>query len=856
VAIKVLPQSLVADPDRVARFEREARALASLAHPNVAALFEVGRQDGVRFLVMELAPGETLAARISRGPLPVREALPIALQIAEALEAAHDHGIVHRDLKPANVMVGAEERVKVLDFGLAKALEPGSGTAGAADLAHSPTLTAGATVGGVLLGTAGYMSPEQARGRPADRRSDVWAFGVVLLEMLTGRSAFAGETLSDTLAAVLRGEPDLAALPPGVPAVVRRLLARCLRKEPRRRLQAIGDARVVLEDALAGVAEDADLDAGRKARRAGWRRALPWAIATVAIAVAVFALFRVAPSAERGAAGPRRLSIFGLAVGDTGVAISPDGRQVVAADPDPAAPRLLRRRLDSFETEPIAGTENGFNPFFSPDGGSVGFFAAQRLCVVPAAGGPRRCLADAAGLATGSWGPSGTIVFSHQPTDAGGGLLRIAVGGAAGSEWLTRVDSGAGERAHGYPQVLPDGRHVLFTAFGRSADSVVVVPLTGGEPRVVLRGARRGRSVGSGHLVYVDSGTGAVYAAPFDLARLAVVGEGVEVLRGSMPTSDLVPAFEVSEEGTLIYSGAAEADDALTVDRVDRSGRTETLIEAASWICPRVSADGSLLLLRRVGLPDCHLWLFDLERRALTRMTDQGDDHLPLWSPDGGAIIFSRSPPDSNERQVFAQSLDGGPAAPIDGVPRGVFATAVSFDGRYLTLEPDDRSARDILVHDRETGATEPWLATAADERDPAFSPDGRFLAYTSNETGRAEVYVRPFPGPGRKQVISTAGGGVALWSRQGRELFYVQGATLMRVPVTADAAFTAGSPEPLFTDPLVDWNTALSYDVMPDGDSFVVVRRRPGNEPVRELRVVLDWFAELERLAPRRDDR
>jgi eukaryotic-like serine/threonine-protein kinase len=860
VAIKVLPAAFVADPDRVARFEREARVLASLTHPSIASIYEVGRDDGTHFLVMELAQGETLADRIARGALPPAEALPIALQIAEALEAAHERGIVHRDLKPANVMVDREGRVKLLDFGLARALEVDSGEAAAAELADSPTLTRHSSLAGALLGTAAYMSPEQAGGSPADRRADVWAFGVLLFEMLAGRAAFGGESLSHVLAAVLKDEPPWSELPPGLPARLRELLRRCLRKPQRHRLQAIGDARVALEELLAG-REDPEPASTPASPPQRWSSALPWAMAALAaagmLAMLVMLLARAAPPA--GAPTLRRLTIAGISVSpSSSVAISPDGREIIAYDIRPGSPRLLRRRLDGFEVQPLPSGQNAFNPFFSPDGASVGFISDGQLCVAPLEGTGRRCLAAADGFATGAWGRDGTIVVSHTPQgEEAGGLLKVAAAGGEPAGWLTRIDRAAGERVHAYPQVLPDAKHVLFSIFG-AADALAVVPLAGGPPRALLAGARRGRWVASGHLVYEDGRSGVLRAVPFDLDRLSIAGESAEVLRSAAETSDGAMAFDVSEEGTLVYSPAGLLEDDLNVVRVDRAGRVADLVgEAGAWTQPRVAPDGASVLLRRTQQPDCHIWLFDLGRKTLTRLTAEGDNHDPHWLQGGAAILFSRRSPATRGREAFSQPLDGGGADRLFETAFSAIAVAVAPGDRHVAVVHDERRGRnDILVFDRTAGRLVPFATSDADEDFPDISPDGRFVAFSSNETGRPEVYVQPLDGRGRKLPISVDGGTGALWSRDGRELFYTQGERLMRVAVTLEPGFAAGAPEMLFADPRLVFDRVRNYDVMPDGQSFVMVRKPERDMPTRELRVVTGWFSELERLAPRRGTR
>jgi serine/threonine-protein kinase len=856
VALKVLPEAFARDPERLARFEREAKVLASLNHPAIAHIHGLEESDGTLALVMELVEGPTLAERLERGPLALGEALAVLLRIAEALESAHEKGIVHRDLKPQNVKVDDEGRVKVLDFGLAKALDDGNEGASRVDLGNSPTITRGATTDGLVLGTAAYMAPEQAKGRPVDRRADVWAFGVVAWECLTGRRLFAGDSVSETIAFLLTREPELDALPEGTPERVRNLLRRCLARDPHRRLQAIGDARIVLEEVLA--APDRPEPAARPAAAApGSRltRLLPWSIAALALAfAATIALRGRAPSAGADSP-PRRLEITGISVvQSSGVAIAPDGSEVIGYDLTPGRPHLLRRRLAEFEVRDVPGTANGFNPFYSPDGRSIGFFSDNELCVLALAGGGRRCLAEAQGFATGAWGEDGTIVFSHLPLDPGvaPGLWRIpAAGGEA--QRLTTADAAAGEREHGYPQVLPGGL-VLYVSFAETSTSLRVVPLAGGAPRVLLDNSRRARYARSGHLLFWDDAAGELRAVAFDARRGELRGSPVALGVGdsTFSTGDSVPAFEISREGTLVYSVGGQFEENFVVVRVGADGQVTPLVEElGSWAQPRVSPDGRILLLRRAAQPDCSLWAFDLERRSLSRISGAGDYHNPIWSPDGSSILISRDFGAGTNRQVYRQPADGGEATPFARAEFPSLAESISADGGWLALTRDNRRDRnDIFLHDLRSGTTRPWLVTDADEDFPAISPDGELVAYVSNETGRQEVYVRPLAGSAAKYPISPGGGTGPLWARDGRALFYAEGERLLRVPIATTPRFHAGAPVSVFHGTEYVWDRPGNYDRLPDGD-FVVVQRRGSPASERRLRVVLDLFAELERLAP-----
>ncbi len=857
VALKILPQSVAQDAERLARFEREAQLLAALNHPHIAAIYGVEDSTTTKALVLELVEGETLGERLGRGPLPVEETVEIARQIAEALEVAHERGIVHRDLKPQNIKLTGDGAVKVLDFGLAKALDPGAASQAPAQsptLMNSPTLTAAGTQMGVILGTAAYMAPEQAKGKAVDRRADIWAFGVVLWECLTGKPLFAADTVAETIGYVMTREPDAALLPRSTPAALRELIVRCLARDPRRRLQAIGEARVTLED----LAARRDTAAAPSAAATGARllAAAPWAIAAAALLLAAGLGLARRGAIPSSPLAPRRTEIVGLsAVASSNIAISPDGREIVAYDMTPSRPVLLRRALDSFDIRAIPGSESGFNPFFSPDGKALGFFANQKLCLLGAADASRRCLADAHGFASGSWGADGTIVYANLPKsdDPRAGLWRIAARGGEPAR-VTAIDRTAGERQHIYPQILPDGRNVLFSIVGERQNSIAVVPLDGGAPRRLIPDALRARYVHSGHLVYWDFTSGRVNAIPFDLRRLALAGAAVELDFVAAATGDQVPAFDVSDNGTLVYSISGQLDDDFTVERIDRSGRmTPMLSEHGSWAQPRLSPDGRVLLLRRAAQPDCSLWLFDLVRHSLQRLSIEGDTHNPLWLPDGERFLVSLQTPGRTNRQVHEQSLDNAAAPAIfaatDFAANG---ESVSADGRYLALTLDGRRERnDILVFDRQTGRTTPLLTSDYDEDHPAISPDGRFLAYAANDSGRSEVYVRPFQGPGGKYPISTNGGTGPQWSRDGRELFYAEGTKMMRVAVTTTPRFEAGEPTMLFETPDIVWERPRNYDVLADGSGFIVVRRGAATPLGRSLRVVFDWSSELARLAP-----
>ena len=842
VAIKVLPEAVAEDAERLARFQREAQVLAALNHPHIAAIYGLEKAGNVEALVLELVEGETLAEMIAAGPIPIDEALAIARQIADALEAAHEKGIVHRDLKPANVKITPEGKVKVLDFGLAKAL---TGDGSSPDVTSSPTLTARSTQAGVILGTAAYMSPEQARGKTVDKRADIFAFGALLYEMLAGRRAFEGETVSDTLAAVLKTDPDWSALPPGTPPAVRKVLRRCLERDRDRRLRDVADARIEMDEAPegeVGLAAPAAAASGRSRRLAFFAVA----VAAVLAGLAIWSLARARP-AEPGRV--YRLAIPGAACNALShAAISPDGRWVCWATPGEAMSQsvLMLRALDRFEERPLPGGEAGREPFFSPDSRSVAFFNERGLISVSLDGGAPQLLVPGID-GSGAWGRGGVIVFSGAEKN---GLQRINAGGGQPGP-LTTLDSALGERAHLWPAFLPDGRTVLFTIVLQDGFSIGAVDLASGRRHVVLSDASYGRYAANGYLLYWTAPTPTLMAAPLDPAKAQVTGAGVPVLQGLGSTMGRGSAcFDVSGNGTLIYRGGGNLEASNAVVSVDRKGAVAQLIESrSSWTQPRFSADGERVLVRKTATPNCDLWVFDHPRQTLTRLTTENDNHDPIWTPDGKRVTFHVTGSAKPQGLVWKPADGSGPAESL--LPDTDFLPGSwSGDGRLLALtRSDPATSSDIWVLSR-NGPPEakPFLQTKFKEEFPAFSPDGRYLAYTSNESGRDEVYVQAYPGPGGRWQISSAGGTGALWSRDGKELFYASGnRTMMAVAVATRPAFSASAPVELFSGKFV-WGRVANYDIAPDGKHFVMVQASEETTP--EMRVVVNWFEELARSA------
>jgi len=750
VAIKILPDAFAADPERLARFEREAKTLASLNHPHIAAIYAVEQSADLHALVMELVEGEDLSQRIARGAIPIDEALPIAKQVAEALEAAHEQGIIHRDLKPANIKVRSDGTVKVLDFGLAKAMEPTGAMSASASM--SPTITTPAmTLAGMILGTAAYMSPEQARGKTVDRRADIWAFGVVLYEMLAGQRLFAGEEISDTLAAVLKTAPDWQRLPAATPAGLRRLLQRCLEKDPRRRLQAIGEARVQIEDAVSRAPDGAGVPGVAPARpRSPWSSALPWTLAASTLVFAIawliaWAPWRVETPLDRPLVrldvdlGPD-VSLPALSDPGSFVLISPDGTRLVYASGTPK--KLFTRRLDQPNATELQGTQGAARPFFSPDGQWVGFVAGEKVNKIAVNGGAVVPLGDVANFAGATWGEDGRIVVSDA---FGKGLLRMPSGGGP-PEIVAGL--GTGEQTLALPQMLPGGKAILFAAFPTGADldknTIEVLTLTDHRRKVVVRGGQSPRylatSNGAGHLVYVNHAT--LFAVPFDLAMLETRGTAVPVL-DDVGYSDIGSGqFDVSGTGVLVYRRASDAGAGLlTVAWLDASGKTQPLLaKPGVYTRPSLSPDGQRLALEVTEGSGRDIWVYDWQRDAMTRVTFSGNVQDPVWSPDGRFIVFEAGAAGlSVTRSDGAgqpQSLTQSKSAqdPFSFTPDGkrlAFMeqkTGIKYSVWTVPLDGDGAGLR--------AGKPEAFLQTPADERHPAFSPDGRWLAYASDESG------------------------------------------------------------------------------------------------------------------------
>ena len=878
VAIKVLPDELSQDAERLARFQREAEVLATLNHSNIAAVYGLEKDGGFTAIVLELVGGETLAEIIARGRVALSDALPIARQIADALETAHDKGVVHRDLKPANIKVTPEGKVKVLDFGLAKMLEPKA----ASSLSVSPTLmSAYPTYAGVILGTAGYMSPEQARGKQVDRRADIWAFGCVLFEMLTGRQAFEGETVSDAVASILKNEPDWNALPVATPPHVRTLLRRCLQKDPQKRLPHIGSARLEIDEGSEAVAIDTALPIAQPAfarsRRLAW---IPGAVSGFAVGMTVV-LFLWRPLQTPRPAPPLRLSAelgadVSLAVGSSAtLALSPDGNTLAFVGDKAGKRELYVRRLGQLQSTRLAGTEDAIDPFFSPDGQWIAFFAAAKLKKISVAGGAALTLCDAGVTRGGAWGDDDNIVFSPDAFQ-GGSLRRV---NSAGGKVEPVTNVAQRESLPGlWPQVLPGARGIVYTATGSNITTlkleeanIVVQPLPTGAPKVVQRGGYYARYLPSGHLVYIHDGT--LFAATFDLDRLEMTSQPLPAVEGIMAYPN-VPGlgraqFAVSNTGTLVYlTGQSAGIDDVPIQWLTRDGKTTPLRPTpANWSDPQFAPDGRKLAVDINDGRQNDVWIYEWERDRLTHLTfDPANDAKPVWTPDGRRIVFVSTRDKSGAANLYWQRADGtGEIQRLTESNNGQLPGSWHPSGKYLAFhETNPQTGNDILILPMEGDEASGWkpgkptvfLKTPTNESEPMFSPDGRWLAYHSNESGRVEVFVRPFPGPGGKWQISAAGGAYPTWSRARHELFYTAPDNrIMVAPYTVEGdSFKADKPR-LWSERITQTRPRLrSFDLHPDGERFAVAAA-PADTPADARRdkvvFIFNFFDELRRIAP-----
>ena len=856
VAIKVLPEAFAHDPERLSRFQREAKMLAALNHPNIATIYGLEQANGTSYLVMELVSGETLADRVKReGAVPIEEALAIAKQIAEALEAAHEKGIIHRDLKPANVKVTPEGTVKVLDFGLAKAFE---GNAANDDPSNSPTLSMAATMHGVILGTAAYMSPEQAKGKAVDKRTDIWAFGCVLYELLSGKQAFHGEDVTDILAAVVRAEPDWQILPASTPIQVRNLLRRCLQKDKSVRMRDAGDARIEIQEALTAPTTAEMTTAVKSIRALSWRALIPGLGALLlGAAVAGLVVWNLKPAPSLSPRPVTRTVInlppdeelAGLNYGSA-VALSPDGMHLAYIAAQDGTQRLYLRAMDSLESKAVPGTEGALTPFFSPDSQWVGFFAGGKLEKVSVGGGAAVTLGGASATVTeASWGSQGMIAFAPERD---GPIQQVSDAGGA-AQPLTRLEKD--DRTQRWPEFLPGGKAVFFDSVSPSGIGQAAVQSIGtGQRRNLIQGGRQPRYALSGHLIYAQGEN--LMAMPFDLQRLTFTGVPVSVVEGVLRSryGDGAYQYSFSSTGSLVYvPGSPRANQSRLV-WVDRKGSEQPLAAPVhNYQFPRISPDGRRVAVT-ISEQERQIWLYDLSRDTLNRLTFEGDDNFdPAWTPDGKRIAFQLVKEGSSS--LFWQLANG--SGGLERLKTGEHALAPnswSPDGQllaYMELNPD--TGNDIWVLRLGDRKAQPFLQTQFNETSPQFSPDGRWLVYYSNESGRNEIYVQSYPGPGGKWQISTEGGTEPVWNRNGRELFYRSGSKIMAVDISTQPGFTAGKPRVLFEGPYLPTPvTFTNYDVSPDGQRFLMLKPNGQTQAApTQIVVVQNWFEELKQKVP-----
>jgi serine/threonine-protein kinase len=863
VAIKLLHDSFAKDPERLARFDREARLLASLNHSNIAAIHGLEEADGVKFLVLEYAPGETLARRLVKGPLPFRQVLEVGRQIAEALEAAHEKDIIHRDLKPENIKITPEGKVKVLDFGLAKALEearpPGSE-------AGTATITAEMTQAGTVMGTPAYMSPEQASGKAVDRRTDIWAFGCVMYEALTGKRTFPGTSTTAVLVGVLDRDPDWGALPATTPENVRLLLRRCLTKDPQGRLHDIADARLELEDALAG--RGAATVPAPQRHRIG--KPLLAGVATGLVIGAITVGIWTGRSA--GSAAPPRVVRFTIDLPpgqrivpswDTHFTFSRDSKTLAyLANAVTGIVGLHERRLDDIESRLRADGQGLRNPIYSPDGRWLATVDFNKALFVKTAlaGGARTPIAPIEMVFNGDWGPDGYIYWTNQLI---GAIIRTSENGGK-NEPVTELDVAKQERTHRYAKLLPGGKVLIFTVGSGGIDSyddarIDAFDRATKKRKPIVNGGTSPRYSPSGHIVYARAGS--LYAVPFDRSRLEATGMPVKVLDGVLMSINIGSAyFDISPAGDLAYAAGPKENGERTLQWVDRQGKaTQLPLPARSYLNPRISPDGKQLAVEVEGM-NHDFYVYDFDRAVMTKMTNDGMSHAPIWTPDGKHIAYRSwkggkmtlwwMPADrSTQPERLLTKLEG-------------WQQAVSFspDGKNLVFDQlgvERRPAIWVLPMegDREP---RPFAATEFPEGAGKFSPDGKWMVYCSMESAKAEIYVQPWPGPGPKIQISSEGGMDPVWRPDGKEIFYRNDRKMMAVAVSTQPLFKPGAPQLLWEGDYmfgpssgcgIKGTTTTSYDVSPDGRRFLMIRESDQKMYATKIIVVLNWVEDLKRM-------
>ena len=852
VAIKILSDHLADRAELRDRFEREAKTISSLNHPHICTLYDVGHQDGTDFLVMEYLEGETLAARLVKGPLPLDQVLKYAIEIADALDKAHRKGITHRDLKPGNIML-TKSGAKLLDFGLAKLKQE---VAPATPVSQLPTMKSAITGEGTILGTLQYMAPEQVEGKEADARTDIFAFGAVVYEMATGNKAFEGKSQASLIAAIMEREPPaMSSLQPMTPPALDRVVKRCLAKEPDERWQSAND----LANDLKWIGEGgspvttAPTPAAKGVHALG-RESLIFGLATLLLGATIASLatwnLKPSPSAPLRPVTrtminlPPGQQLAGLDSGPA-VALSPDGTHLAYVAHQGSDQQLYLRAMDSLEAKPVPGTEGAISPFFSPDSQWLGFFAGGRLKKVSVSGGAALTLGDSVNPHGASWGSQGMIAFSpillgvvQQVSDAGGT-----------QQPLTRLEKG--EVSHGWPEFLPGGQAVLFARIAVDGSKIAVHPIGKGDQRNLVQGGTSPHYATSGHLVYLQAGN--LMAVPFDPQRLAVTGSAIPAVQGVVQSPSGAAQYSFSTTGTLVYVPGGIQSAQSTLVWVNRNGAEQLLAQPRAYVYPRVSPDG-----RRVAVviteQDSQVWLYDLSRETLTRLTFGASNNLfPTWTPDGKRIAFSTAKEGPNN--LFWQLADG--SGGLERLTTSEYLqgpNSWSPDGQLLAfIEVNPTTGRDIWVLRMGDRKAQPFLRTPFNETAPRFSPDGHWLAYVSDESGRDEIYVQPYPGPGGKWQISTDGGTEPVWNPNGRELFYRSGDKMMAVDIATQPGLTAGKPRMLFEGPYMPTPlTFPDYDASPDGQRFLMLKpTEQAQSAPTQINVVLNWFEELKQKVP-----
>jgi serine/threonine protein kinase/Tol biopolymer transport system component len=863
VAIKVLPTHLADRPELRERFEREAKTIASLNHPHICTLYDTGHQDGIDFLVMEYLEGESLAQRLLKGSLPIQQVLQYAIEIADALDRAHRKGITHRDLKPGNIML-TKSGTKLLDFGLAKLRQ---GAAPAIPISELPTANDPLTAQGSIVGTLQYMAPEQLEGKEVDARTDIFAFGTVVYEMATGKKTFEGKSQASVISAIMSFDPPpMSSLQPMTPPALDRVVKKCLRKDPDERWQNARD----LTDELKWIAEGSSQvtlapAAPVKGIRAPWRRVLILGLGALLLGavVASLAVWNLKPSPPRPISRtvitlPPGQQLAGLDRGPA-LALSSNGSLLAYVARTGGTQQIYLRAMDSLESRPIPGTEGAINPFFSPDGQWLGFFAGGKLKKVSVSGGAALTLCDAPQPRGASWGSQGIIAFAPA---FGSALQQVSDAGGT-PQALTHFEKG--ETSHSWPEFLPGGKAVLFAAgvLGNSSFGIAVQSVMTGERRNLIQGAMLSHYAPSGHLVYAQGAN--LMAVPFDPQRLAVTGAAVPVVEGVLQ-SQLTGAvqYSISAMGSLVYvPGTTQSAAQNRLVWVSRNG-TELPLPAPGhgYRNPRLSPDGRLVSVD-IQEQGRQVWLYDLSRETLTRLTFEGSANgTPAWTPDGKRIVF-QSNKDGAALNLFWLLADGsGGLERLTTSENGQAPSSWSPDGQLLAFtELNPTTGWDIWVlrlSDPSAGSgkvskAQPFLRTPFTEGAPRFSPDGHWLAYVSDESGRYEIYVQPYPGPGGKRQISTEGGTEPVWNRNGRELFYRNGNKMMAVDIATQPSFVAGKPRVLFEGPYLPTPATIqNYDVSPDGQRFLMLKSgEQAQTELAQINVVLNWFEELKQKVP-----